>query len=62
MRETFNKFDRNGNGKLELDEFEAALNSYGMFLKKYEAQALIKYFDKDGDKCINFHEFIGALQ
>jgi Ca2+-binding EF-hand superfamily protein len=29
LRAAFNKYDRNGNGKLDLAEFEEALSAYG---------------------------------
>ena len=29
LRETFNRFDSNGNGKLDIQEFEEALSAFG---------------------------------
>lgn len=33
-----------------------------MFLKVIELQALIKYFDRDNDGCLNFAEFLAIVK
>lgn len=43
--------------------FEQALNSYGIFMKKIELQALVKRFDTRGDgKSINICDYMSALR
>lgn len=42
LREIFNKYDLNGNGKLNLEELDAILKGVGLYLKIVELQAIIK--------------------
>ncbi|CAD8134765.1 unnamed protein product [Paramecium pentaurelia] len=58
LKSIFQQYDKNGNGKLNLEELDNLLKSVGMFLKIVELQALIKYFDKDGDGFLSFREFL----
>jgi len=69
----FSRADKSGNGKLNQNEFEAALNEFGydrnffnslysIFLKIVEIQALMKLYDKNGDGSISFTEFIEGLR
>jgi len=54
--------DFNGNKKLDASEFEQALAAFGLFPKKVELQALVKYYDVDGDGSITYDEFISGLK
>lgn len=54
--------DNNGNKKLDLAEFTEALAQYGLFPKVVEIQALMKYYDVDGDGNITYEEFIRGLR
>jgi len=54
--------DFNGNKKLDASEFEQALATFGFFPKKVELQALMKYYDVDGDGNISYDEFIRGLR
>lgn len=54
--------DDNGNKKLDLYEFENALNTYGLFPKKQDLQALMKYYDIDGDGNITYEEFLRGMR
>lgn len=47
LRRIFNQMDFNGNKKLDCQEFEQALGAFGIFPKKVEIQALMKYYDVD---------------
>jgi len=54
--------DNNGNKKLDSSEFEQALAAFGLFPKKVELQALIKFYDVDGDGNITYDEFLSGLR
>ena len=54
--------DNNGNKKLDQAEFTEALAQYGLFPKVVEIQALLKYYDVDGDGNITYEEFIRGLR
>lgn len=54
--------DNNGNKKLDLEEFTNALNTFGIFPKVVEVQALMKFYDVDGDGNISFEEFMRGLR
>lgn len=58
----FRQFDYNRNKKLDATEFESALSEIGLFPKKVEVQALLKYYDIDGDGNICYEEFIRGLR
>ena len=54
--------DFNGNKKLDIQEFGEALALYGVFPSKVELQALMKYYDVDGDGNISYEEFLVGLK
>lgn len=54
--------DNNGNNKLDASEFEQALAAFGLFPKKVELQALMKFYDVDGDGNITYDEFLSGLR
>jgi Ca2+-binding EF-hand superfamily protein len=54
--------DVNGSNKLDAYEFEQALAAFGIFPKKVELQALVKFYDIDGDGHISYDEFMNGLQ
>lgn len=58
----FRRMDHNGNKKLDQAEFTEALATYGLFPKVVEIQALMKYYDVDGDGNITYEEFIRGLR
>ena len=58
----FRRMDNNGNKKLDQAEFTEALATYGLFPKVVEIQALMKYYDVDGDGNITYEEFIRGLR
>jgi len=58
----FRQMDNNGNKKLDIEEFTGALNTFGIFAKVCEVQALMKFFDTNGDGNIGYEEFIRGLR
>jgi len=37
-------------------------NSFSLFPKKVEIQALMKYYDINGDGCVGYEEFLSGLR
>ena len=62
LKRIFRQMDLNGNNKLDNSEFEQALAAFGIFPKKVDLQALMKYYDTDGDGSINYEEFLNGLK
>ena len=58
----FRRMDNNGNKKLDMAEFTEALAAYGLFPKVVEIQALMRFYDVDGDGNITYEEFIRGLR
>lgn len=58
----FRQMDNNGNKKLDIEEFTQALNTFGIFAKVCEVQALMKFFDTNGDGNIGYEEFVSGLR
>lgn len=61
MRAVFRDFDKNGNGQLDLREFERAMAAYGFFPAKNDLKQLHAYYDKSGDGFVSYDEFCSAL-
>lgn len=57
----FKQADKNGNGKLDLREFELVLSQYGFFPSMNDLKQLHAYYDKDGDGHISYEEFINSI-
>ena len=62
LRRIFKHMDFNGSKTLDAQEFEQALAAYGLFPKKVELQALMKYYDINADGSISFDEFMSGLK
>jgi len=58
----FRRMDFNGNRKLNQQEFAEALATFGLFPKIVEIQALMKFYDVDGDGNVCYEEFIRGLR
>ena len=58
----FRRMDNNGNKKLDMEEFTEALASFNLFPKKVDLQALMKFYDIDGDGNITYEEFLRGLR
>jgi Ca2+-binding EF-hand superfamily protein len=62
LRRIFNQMDFNGNRALDAQEFEQALAAFGIFPKKVELQALMKYYDINQDGSVSYEEFLNGLK
>ncbi len=47
LKRIFKQFDADKSGRLDLEEFEKCLASFGFFLKKVDYQALLKFYDRN---------------
>jgi len=62
LKRIFDRMDFNGNKKLDSGEFEQALAAFGLFPKKVELQALMKFYDIDNDGNVSYEEFLRGLR
>ncbi|KAL3614203.1 hypothetical protein CASFOL_042277 [Castilleja foliolosa] len=59
LKQTFNKFDSNKDGKISPDEYKAILKALGKVnLLTKEVQKIFEVADMDGDGFIDFNEFV----
>jgi hypothetical protein len=58
MRESFDKYDDNGSGKLDHKELRNALNFMGMNMDTNRARAMLIKFDEDQSGLMEFEEFV----
>lgn len=57
----FKEYDKDGNGKLSLDEFKQCINRLDIGLFNSEIEDLFDYLDRDNSGDISFREFINYL-
>ena len=57
-RNTFQKFDRDGNGSLDVCELSSVLNSLGADFTDEEMTSVLRELDVDNNDKINMNEFI----
>ncbi|KAL1508672.1 hypothetical protein AB1Y20_004767 [Prymnesium parvum] len=62
LRKLFKSFDKNGSGGIDIDELQAAMAQLGISTEKEKLQAMISDADKDGDRTVNFDEFVAVVQ
>jgi len=62
VKEAFKIFDKDGNGKISLQECRDAFAGMKLGLSKQEVEDVIKHIDRGGDGQINYNEFITALK
>ncbi|KAL1337008.1 hypothetical protein HN51_031455 [Arachis hypogaea] len=60
MKQVFDKFDSNRDGKISQQEYKATLRSLGMENTVQEVPNIFRVVDLDGDGYINFKEFMEA--
>jgi len=58
LEEVFKVFDANGDGKITREELGCVLRSLGDDLSEEELALMVQAADKNGDGCIDLHEFI----
>lgn len=62
IKERFHRSDINGDGNLDVKEFQRVLKAFGMTLPKEQLEILIDRFDLDGDGEINMQEFLSFIE
>lgn len=62
LRQVFRYFDENNDGKISALELSAYFRSIGEYMSEEEAQAVINDLDGDGDKLIDFQDFLELMK
>ncbi|KAJ6936093.1 calcium-binding protein CML23 [Populus alba x Populus x berolinensis] len=62
IRKVFNKFDKNGDGKISCSEVVDNLSELGTKISPAEVELIMQEFDKDGDGYIDLDEFVDFIQ
>lgn len=57
VKKVFDKFDKNGDGKISCDELKDILHSLGSGTSSEEVKRIMSEVDQDGDGFINLQEF-----
>ncbi|KAG8384173.1 hypothetical protein BUALT_Bualt04G0090600 [Buddleja alternifolia] len=57
MKEAFDLYDKDKNGKISASELHAVLRSLGEKCSIKDCRRMISSVDVDGDGCVNFEEF-----
>lgn len=57
IRESFDFYDKDKNGKISANELHSVLKSLGDKCSLKDCRKMIKSVDVDGDGCVNFEEF-----
>lgn len=62
LKEVFNYFDGDRDGKISAVELRAYLGSIGEYMSYEDAQGLIDDLDTDGDKLLDFQDFLKLMK
>lgn len=57
VKKIFNKFDKNGDGKISSSELKDVLHALGSDVSSDEVKRILAELDKDGDGYVDFQEF-----
>lgn len=58
----FNKIDQDGNGELDMHEFQYAMSEMGLELTEVEVQLVMRELDTDGEGTIGTDEFLHRMR
>ncbi|KAJ2226884.1 hypothetical protein GGF40_004243 [Coemansia sp. RSA 1286] len=61
LKDTFNEFDKDGNGSISREELELAMKTILGSEVQINAEELIRAVDKDGNGEIEFEEFLSLM-
>jgi len=62
LAQVFKAIDNDKSKTLDANELENGLRDFGINLNTEQIEVLIKHFDKDGSKNVNFNEFLTAIR
>ncbi|KDP31816.1 hypothetical protein JCGZ_12277 [Jatropha curcas] len=62
LKEVFRHFDSNGDDKISALELRSYFGSVGEYMSHEEAQAVIDDLDSDGDKLLDFKDFLKLMK
>ena len=62
LAQVFKAIDNDKSKTLDATELENGLRDFGINLNSEQIEVLIKHFDKDGSKNVNFNEFLTAIR
>ena len=60
-RRTFDQFDRDGGGDVDVRELGVMFRALRQFPSDHELQRMVKDVDDDGTGTVNFNEFCGLM-
>jgi Ca2+-binding EF-hand superfamily protein len=62
LGQVFRAIDNDKSKTLDALELENGLRDFGINLNTEQIEVLLKHFDKDGSKNVNFNEFLSAIR
>jgi Ca2+-binding EF-hand superfamily protein len=61
LKEAFAKFDKNGDGKIDKEEFKVMMKELEPNMEKDEIEKMMATADADGDGFIDYQEFVTVI-